>query len=152
MKEEKDLYWGLSKSVGVSKSGEKTQEGAELLVLHLDDRKTQTQLVPEKSFKAFATDKPIDHTQFRDKRNEIIAQDIVRLIMEYDIKSADIISLFNHVGTKMQNAFEHASNWLWTGDVKQWIPGFSFMDNRTLLEAERVLKQIPSNEGDKEPK
>lgn len=151
-KEQKDLYWGPNKILGVSKSDKKTPGGEEIVVLHLDDKYSQTLEVPAKSFKEFSTDKLVDASNFREKRNEKMAQEIVALIMEYDIKSSDIISLLNHVGTKLQNGFERASNWLWTGDDKTWIPGMSFMDNRTILEADNILKQVPNDRGEPEKK
>jgi len=87
-------------------------------------------------------------------RTEFLQKSIA-LITEYDIKASEIEPLLNPINTEIQgvintiggeldNTFNRATNYLWTKDDTQFIPGTNMMLERTLLEATKVTQIIPA--------
>jgi hypothetical protein len=72
---------------------------------------------------------------------------IIAIITEWDLKAIELKAFLGTIGDSLQDAMEKASNYLWTHDTRTWVPGMSFMNERTLLEAERVLQSIPKKDG-----
>lgn len=127
-----------------------TPEGKPVLRLHFKDRSI-TEVVPQHVFEAVATPAPIDFTALREKRYVPLIEAMTSAMLEHDIRYEDIQYVLNSVMGKCDAAFDRASNFLWTGNDKAWIPGAkSFYVERTLLEADAVLKKLQSDAGSKE--
>lgn len=84
-------------------------------------------------------------------------QKSISMITEYDIKvnemdalinpiNAEIQGLVNSLGSELDNIFHRASNYLWTKDDTEFVPGANMMMERTLLEATKVNQTIPKVE------
>lgn len=82
-------------------------------------------------------------------------QDAIVVVSEYDLKvmevdaflnpmQAEIIGVLNTLGAEFDNTMYRATNWLWTQDDTQFIPGVNVMEERTLLESKKVISQIPN--------
>lgn len=91
-------------------------------------------------------------------------QEILAEISEIDIKdseqkvffdsmSVEFIGLTNAVMFELSNEFARATNWLFTKDDKQFVPGMDVMHDRTYLEMKKVVATIPkTNESVESPK
>jgi len=147
-------YFGPNLILGTEEATFKTPMGKDVVKVKFEDTNMPDINIPVKALENFVTDtKELDYTQLREKQTLIIANEIIAMILEYDVKSIDLSHLLSFTGDKCQDALERASNLLWTGDDKQWIPGMSFMNERTLLEAEQILKGIEKNVStDEQPK
>lgn len=95
--------------------------------------------------------KPAD--EIKKARTEFL-QATIAVIAEYDLKvseieallnpiAAEIQSLVNIISSELDNTFNRATNYLWTKDDSQFIPGTNMMMERTLLEATKINKTIP---------
>lgn len=90
-------------------------------------------------------------------------QEILAGISELDIKDSEQKSLFdgmnveffgitNAVMFELSNEFARATNWLFTQDDKQFVPGMDVMYDRTYLEMKKVVSTIPKNNESTESK
>ena len=102
----------------------------------------EKKLTTKKGLESFTTDKSLDLTQFRNMRSEIIANELLLNVMEYDIKLGDLEHTMQTFADKIQDLFQRADSYLWTKDDKEWIPGREAINNRTLLEANRIITKI----------
>lgn len=95
-----------------------------------------------------------DPTNKKDARHSFLEK-AMSMINEYDIKVAEIepflnafiaesTSAVNAVGYEIDNAFNRATNYLWTKDDAQFVPGTNMMMERTLLESKRITSEIPA--------
>ena len=51
-----------------------------------------------------------------------------------------------HVHDTIMDHFERASNYLWTGDDRNWIQGMNFSNNRTIIETQKILLDMEADE------
>lgn len=76
------------------------------------------------------------------------------LITEYDLKVsevepllnpivAEIASAMNAINYEIDNILNRATNFLWTKNDAEFVPGVNMMMERTLLEAKKVSAEIP---------
>lgn len=86
-------------------------------------------------------------------RKEALSK-ILSVTCEYDITAKEVESVVNQVMSHVQSfmsayafeldsSFERANNFLWTGNDKHFVPGYSTGDDRTYMEAKVVLGKIP---------
>lgn len=137
-------YIGPNKVVGIVENELKTPMGHEIVEIVFES--IPKILMPKKAFDLLSRNTPMDYTSYTKMKVELIGRELVALIMEYDIRNLEMVILMKFTADLMQDAFERASNFLWTGDDKQWISGMSFLNERTLLEAERVIKRIKNDD------
>lgn len=86
-------------------------------------------------------------------RTELL-QKTMATLQEYDAKAAEtevllnsieaeVTGIINAMSFEIDNIFNRATNFLWTGDDKQFIPGVNAMMECTLLGARKVTSKIP---------
>jgi len=102
----------------------------------------QTIPVTEKAIIAIVTDERKDYNHIRKALFDVMVPEIVNVIRGYDISVSDINALFQEVGKEIDGRFGRATNYLWTKDDRRFVPGFSPIDNVTLLMAEEVIDNI----------
>lgn len=89
------------------------------------------------------------------KRKEILTE-MISLACEYDLSITEIEgvlnilnnesnNLFSALGYQIDNAYDRAINFLWSGDDKTFIPGYDQSKDLTLVQAKQVLDSIPKN-------
>lgn len=97
-----------------------------------------------------------DAEQKKEGRTQFL-QDSLSLISEFDIKVSEIDSFLtpliaemtgaaNAIACELDNTINRATNFLWTKNDSNFIPGADSMMDRTFLEAKKVNSEIPSNE------
>lgn len=128
----------------------KTPSGKEVLMVVFENGVKE--LIPKATFDLFSTPKEVDLTSFRDLKHEHIAREMLALMAEYNIKVADIENLIALIRDAVQDYISRADSYLWTNDDNQFIPGVSAIQDRTLLEAKKVLESMPKQDGGNEEK
>lgn len=98
----------------------------------------------QKLFDASTTSEASDYTNLRDKRVRIISPEIVAILQEYDIRVCDVDSILRMAATEVDNRFNRAVGFLWTGDDSTFVPGMNPIVERSILEAEAILAKIPA--------
>ena len=139
-----DRYVGPNKVVDVKEEAITTPSGGKVLRVVFESGKWQ--LMSEKSYNILLKDSPIDSSSLRDITTNIMMDEIVKIMLEYDIRATDVEHLLQKVTGKIIDCFNRANNYLWTGDDKFFVPGVEPLQFRTLLEADKILKSIPQNE------
>lgn len=87
------------------------------------------------------------------KRKDILTE-MISLACEYDLTITEIEgvlnilnnesnNLFSALGYQIDNAYDRAANFLWSGDDKTFIPGYDQSKDLTLIQAKQVLDSIP---------
>lgn len=143
-----DQYIGPNKVVGLVKEEFITPAGNEVVMVQYQGEHPP-ELMSKKSFDLLVTPAPSDYTDLRARKFEKMLPDIITVLTEFDLKFDEIKPLFEHIAESLQNAFDKANNWLWTHDDRQWVPGMNSLNQRTLLEAEKVLSSM--NDGKSKP-
>lgn len=134
----KEKYIANRKVINVITLDYKTPSGEDVVkVVYENDTYA---VMSKKSFDLFSTDESIEPTSFREIKFKALQNEVVKVIMEYDLRAEEIVPFFSQTTDKLQDVFERASSILWTGDDRHWIPGSNFLSERTILEAEGVLR------------
>lgn len=148
--ENKEVYIGpLKISSVVTADKLSTPLGGKILFVVYENGLQET--IPQKTFDLIVSDKPSDWNDLQKRRFRPIIQDILGVLMEYDIKVDDSGALFVATVKELDNAVNRAVNLLWTGDDSLFVPGVNPMNERTLLESVQVVKNhAKKNESKKE--
>lgn len=140
-----DRYIGPDKVVMVSECEHKTPMGADMVLIHFEGN-TAPETMPKATFERLVTPEPMEPTLFREKRYEPLLNDLTAVMMEYDVKFGDLAYVGKSLVNKIEDAFERASSFLWTGDDRRWTSGIDHRHDLTLLGAEKVLREIKQDE------
>jgi len=111
-----------------------------------------SEVMPKSEYEFLIEEKATDYTQLRKKKLGRIMKEILELVAEHDLKAQDIEALKSGLENELYNSFNRATNYLWTKDDKLFTPGTNVVLERSLLEAELVLKEIKNNESTPETK
>lgn len=136
----KTQYVGPNKILGITKEAITTPSGGEVFRVVYDNN--HSELMTKRAFDLLVTEKATDLTDLRERKFRALIPQFITLMMEYDFKSMDCNPFLNRIMDSLQENFDRASNYLWTKDDKEWVPGFNFVEQRTLLECDKVLKAI----------
>lgn len=128
----------------------KTPKGKEIVKVIYESEKVPNEIMPLITFEALSSETPNDWNWVRNKRYEELLKEISGLCLEYDIVYNDIGSVTLALKDKLEAAFDRATNFLWTKDDDQCVPGYNPLSLRTLLETEEILKGITKNGKSKE--
>lgn len=143
-------YFGPYEIDSVEMLDYKTPQGNDIVkVYYIVDGKENYQTMTLKSLEIFSTDNPIDLTSLRDMKTSVIVPELIALIYEYDVKAADVANLGQTMVDQISARFDRADNFLWTGQ-DDYIPGYDAMQDHTLLEAQRIIDDIPKQNTDGE--
>jgi hypothetical protein len=101
-----------------------------------------SEIMPKSECEFLQEDKATDYNQLRKKKMGRILEEVLTVIAEHDLKAADIEALKAGIENELYNSFNRATHFLWTKDDKSFIPGNNVVLERSLLEADLVLKTI----------
>lgn len=84
-------------------------------------------------------------------------QECLAAVSEIDLKDSEIKSFFDQMNVEfysipnaimfeLSNEFSRAINWVWTKDDSQFVPGMDVMNDRTYLEAKKIVSTIPKKD------
>lgn len=89
------------------------------------------------------TDVLSDYTTVSDKRLNKIAEEVVKLVREYDVTVGDIDRLMQKIAMGIEEKFNEATSLLWFKTGKEYTVGFNPMYDVSLNMAESIIKQKP---------
>lgn len=137
---EKEQFIGPKKVVGLVKENIKTNGGNEIVtVLYEGGNK---EIMSLKAFDILVTEKAIDYTELRKKKINDLTLKILAIIAEYDLKAGEIDELNRAIGMELFNGFNRATHFLWSKDDKSFVPGTNVILDKSLLEADIVIRNI----------
>lgn len=147
-------YLGPDKIVGVELLTIKTPSGGNIFEFETERvgqdnvRYTEKEIVPEKSVAIAVGDQPKDYTKlFQDKMNVIIPE-IVNVIEEYNLDFSQVDALTRSLTISLDLRFNRALSFLFTGDDKNFIPGFDPRNSVSVLGTEKVIAAIPNSDAE----
>ena len=119
----------------------KTPNGGEIYLITYENGVKE--LMPKKTFDLFSTPGPVDFTSYRNLKHAQVASEILAIIADYDVTFSDLKNLLQIVVDSTNDNFDRVSNFLWTGDDNQFIPGTDSLERRTFSEVQKFLNKIP---------
>jgi hypothetical protein len=134
-------FIGAEEIESVCVSEKKTPMGA--AVIEFTFKTGKMALIPEKTAPYVISDKATDLTAVQEKRMTPVIRECMSIIMEYDLDFGDLESLVKQLHSNLTFQFTRAENSLWGRPDEEFVPGFDVLFGVTLLDAYRVLEQIP---------
>jgi len=129
----------------------KTPKGNEIVKVIYEAPNLPPETMPKADFERLTKDVPTDFTALREARYKDVIQELKAVLLEHDLKFSDLGYVGKRLVNDVEDAFERASSFLWTGNDKEWISGVSFLSDRTLLQADQILSKI-NLDGREKPK
>lgn len=139
-------YVGPHKVALVSEEVQKTPRGADIVKVTYDADNVFSEIMPKHVFERLVTEEPTDFNSLRERRYKPVVEALATICVEEDIKFMDLAHVAKLLVNKLEDAFERASSYLWTGDPRAWVSGIDYRGDLSLLLAEKVLRGIPSDE------
>lgn len=136
----KKQYIGKNKVIGITNLDSKSPKGQTMVEIILDGNKNM--ITSKKVFDIIVTDKEIDDTELRERKIQPLLEEISGVIMEYDISHGDIRHLTERMANRLLFIFDKVNNLLWTGKDANFVPGYDPMQDRTLLEANKIFNEL----------
>lgn len=144
----KQQFIGPRRVIGVSvEESLLTNGGAEIVKVLYDGG--HSEVMPAKSFAILVTNEPTDWTQLSQRRIADLTRKVLMVLAEHDLKAGEIANLTASVGNELHNSFNRATNYLWTKDDGLFTPGYNVVLDRSLLEADIIIKSIPQADAKK---
>lgn len=133
-------FIGPNEIKSIELTDEKTPAGANIYMVEFGERKER---VTDKSLRAMASDEAIDYTRLQKRKFTPLIQDMLAVVMEYDIMLYEIESLMRQLAGSMDDTYGRAENYLWTKDDTKFIPGVGPLDMIPLSAAQEIIRKIP---------
>lgn len=140
MSDKKEQYIGPFKVIGITEDVAKTPAGKGVVKVIYEDRPAE--IMTKKGFDLLVKNEPVDLGTVQKEKFDILIPEIISVMAEYDIRMFELSALLTRVNETIESHFERAASFLWTGDDRNWIPGMNFLNNRTLIESDKILKSI----------
>lgn len=139
-------YIGSDKVSIVAETDQKTPMGSDIVEVTFENGTKA--VMPKKTYELVVTDISSDASIVqKTKFNEMVPA-IKAVICEYDIHVSEIQSLLQQLAAGIDNNFARATNFVWTRDDSQFIPNTNPLYNRSLLEADAIIRSIESKNGE----
>lgn len=136
------MYFGPAEVTMVIEMNYKTPSGGDVVKVMLDRKIQPYEILPKASFEKLVSLEPVEDTLFQQKRYQPIVDKFSAILLEEGIIYSDVPYVCKALHNKLSAAYERATNYLWTKDDSQFISGVHELTNRSLLEAEEILKGI----------
>jgi len=145
MEPNEKLFLGPNEVEKIDPQEQKTPAGKPIVKVIFKGENVRSETMPLHVFNLLKTTEPKDYNWIRETKHAQLFKDLAALCLEADVKFSDLAYVCKELCNKLQDGFERASSFLWTGDDKAWIPGFDHRSDLTLLQADAVLKKIQSD-------
>lgn len=136
-------FYGPEKIASIEVIDMKTPSGAHIFQITTESERKY--LVPQKAM-IVITDEMKDWNFVRDTKVQAMVPEMANVVAEYDIPHSQIVYMAAILGQHLSNHFNRAHNFLWTGDDRNYVPGYDPLNDITLLGAERINQQIPARD------
>lgn len=124
----------------------KTPAGADVVMVHYEGGFKE--IMPKLSFEILVLDKPTDWNDLRERKLKEMQEAVLAVMAERDFKAGEIESFKVKLENSLLNSFNRATHFLWSKDDPSFVPGYNVVLDRSLLEAEMVLRTIPKVENE----
>ena len=124
---------------------EKTPQGNNIVEFKLKGGKTRR--FPEKVAPYVMSDKRSDDSAVQQNRLTPVVRECVSAIMEYDLDYGDVEALVKGIHSNVMFQFDRANISLWGRPDSDFVPGMDPMYGVSLLDAYKILENIPKDEG-----
>lgn len=139
---ERKMYFGPAEIIMVKEMPYKTPDGGDVVKVILDRKVQPYEILPKKSFEKLCSFEPIEDTLFRENRYKPVLEKLAEVLLNEGVIYADEAYVCKALHEKLNTSFEKATHFLWTKGEEEFIPGIHELSNRSLLEADVILKQI----------
>lgn len=137
-----EQFIGPRKVAHVVEEEFKTHGGKDTVTVHYEGGFSE--FMPKAEFESIVTEEPTDFTNLAKRKHAIILKELMAVLAEHDLKGGEIEMITNGLSNELFNAFNKATHLLWTkGDSNTFTPGGNTVLERSLLEADRVIKSFP---------
>lgn len=144
-KKNNEKFYGKGKVIGIEKvEGLTTPSGGEVVRIMFENGSKK--IIGKMAYDKFSSDKQVDPNNHQAIKFSPVISLIIDLMTEYDIENYEVESLFKFIKDEIADRFDRASNYLWTGDDRDFIPGMDFRTFKTLLDVEKIIKSIPNKD------
>lgn len=131
---------GSDKITIVSEIDQKTPMGSPMVEVTFENGKQE--LMPKKTYEIVVTDVASDASIVqRAKFNQMVPA-VKAIICEYDLKVSEIQPLLQEIAASIDNNFARATNFAWTKDDTSWKPNSNPLYERSILEADVIIRSI----------
>jgi len=142
---ETEKFIGPKKVVSLVKENIKTNGGNEIVtVLYNGGGK---EIMPLNAYNILATEKATDYTELRNRKINDLVLKTLSILAEHDIKSGEVDYFNLMLGNEILNSFNRATNFLWSKDDKSFVPGVNVLLDKSLLEADIIIRNISKDVG-----
>ena len=142
---QRKMYFGPAEVTMVIELNQKTPSGGDVVKVCLDRKVQPYEIISKAAFEKLVSLEPVEDTLFQLKRYRPVLDKFAEILLEEGLIYADVPYVCKALHEKLSTAYERATNFLWTKDDTQFIPGVHELTNRSLLEADAIIKGI-SNE------
>ena len=142
-----EQFIGPRKVDSVIESKEKTPKGAEMVSVLFEGG--YVELMPKKNFDLLVKSEASDYNDLIKIKLQPALEEVLNVILEYNLDMQEAKIMLKSVGDEINNNFNRAINFKFTGDDAKFIPGIDPMENIPFLEAYKILQQIPKKDGSK---
>jgi hypothetical protein len=142
MDSEKNRFVGPRKVMALVSDVAKTSLGNDIIAIMYEGGAKE--IMTLKAFEALVTPEATDFTDVSKRRINLLVIEFLKIIAELDLKSGEVETLCRGLSNELMNSMNRASNFLWTGNDEQFVPGYDIMMDRSLLEADLIIKKIPN--------
>lgn len=143
----KPRYYGPNQIRGVVVMDYKTPAGADVVRVIFEGKNVTEEVMPIKTFEALVSEVPHDYNWVRENRYKTLLDEFTVLALEHDVMFMDVDYVSNELKRKFAAAFDRTTNILWTGKDEGFISGIPPLSFRTLLDADRIMKQNIKSDG-----
>lgn len=139
---DRKAYFGPAEITMAVEMPYKTPEGKDVVQVFLDRPVQPYEILPKATFEKLVSNVPVEDTEFQKKRYDPVMRQFLAVLLEEGIIYCDIPYIMKEIHNRLNTSFERATNYLWTKDDSQFIPGVSELTNRSLIEADVILRDI----------
>ena len=117
----------------------KTHGGNETVTVHYEGG--HTEFMPKRDYEALLTEEPTDFTILGKTKQKMILLEVLAVLAEHDFKGEEIESFAVALQNELFNSFNKATHILWTKNPNSFTPGGNAVLDRSLLEADRLIRE-----------
>lgn len=143
----KPRYYGPNQIRGVVVEDYKTPAGADIVRVIFEGENVPDEVMPLKAFENLVSEVPHDYNWLREFRYKELVNEMATIALEHDVMFMDVDYVANELKKKFAAAFDRTTNVLWTNDDKQFVAGIPPLSYRTLLDADRIMKEKIKSDG-----
>ncbi len=133
-------YIGSDKISVVAEIDQVTPMGSPMVEITFENGSTA--VMPKKTYELVVTDVASDASIVRKTKFNTLVPAVKALICEYDMKVSEIQGFMQELGASIDQNFARATNWAWTKDDSQYVPNTNPLFERSLLEADVIIRSI----------